>query len=409
MTWMTALPWSADEVIELIKTGNCTTRTANSCKVMRHRLRNDTLVQERYSKIIEDCAKQGFTLQCGNNSKYTDAELELIKKHIVPKGRSKFACMLKMSELKLSDPHNRQAWIYEDSEDTSPIISAEPPKNLDLTMKAIKSLTLAGMNGHLRVKLTERACGGVAGVGKERRACRLALGINAFEDGAGHIDLAANRKIQGLGEGQGKIENGLDVGGHVLAHNAVATGRALNQYAALVAQGYRKSVDLGLHRIAGLGDGLTDTDQKLVQLLVGEHVGQRVHAGGMGDLIKLIQRLSAHAVGGRRGAIQLGILLLQMNELVVELIVLVVRDLGSIVDVVESRVVLQRAAQLLGAGAEGIHIGLFHHLNDSFHGDQSSTRLSLAYVPMSFFVPTLSKTTSISLSAPIGLTDRISP
>lgn len=143
MTWMTALPWSNDEVIELIKTGKCATRSVNSCRVMRHRLRSDTLVQERYSKIIEDCAEQGFTLQSGNNSKYTDAELELIKKHIVPKGRSKFACMIKMTELKLSDPHNRQAWTYED---TSPIISSEPSNNLDLTMKAIKSLISTGMN-----------------------------------------------------------------------------------------------------------------------------------------------------------------------------------------------------------------------------------------------------------------------
>jgi len=144
MSCITAPSWSNDEVIELIKTGNCTTRSANSCRVMRHRLRSDTLVQERYSKIIEDCAEQGFTLQSGNNARYTDAELELIKKHIVPKGRSKFGCMLKMSELKLSDPNNRQAWTYE--EDTSPIISSEPSNNLDLTMKAIKSLTLSGMN-----------------------------------------------------------------------------------------------------------------------------------------------------------------------------------------------------------------------------------------------------------------------
>ena len=151
MIWTTALPWTDDEVIELIKTGNCATRSANSCRVMRHRLRNDTLVQERYRKILENCAEQGFTLQSGNNSKYTDAELELIKKHIVPKGRSKFACMLKMSELKLSDPHNRQTWTYEDTEvDSVPVVAKitqqTTPNELDLTMKAIKSLISTGMN-----------------------------------------------------------------------------------------------------------------------------------------------------------------------------------------------------------------------------------------------------------------------
>lgn len=150
MSYITAAAWSKDEVIELLKTGNCRSRSTNSCRIMKHRLRHDTLVQERYAQIIEECAAQGFSLYQAN-TKYTDAELELIKHHIVPKGRSKFSCMLKMSELKLSDPHNRQAWKYEDSEVVSAPgavkITRESARNeLNLTMKAVKSLISTGMD-----------------------------------------------------------------------------------------------------------------------------------------------------------------------------------------------------------------------------------------------------------------------
>lgn len=151
MSWITALPWSKDEVIELIKTGECATRSANSCRVMRHRLRHDALVQERYADILAECATQGFSLTQVNTKRYTDAELELIKQHIVPRGRSKFSCMLKMTELKLSDVHNKQPWRYEDTRIapvpiTEKITQESMYNNLDLTMKAVKSLISTGMD-----------------------------------------------------------------------------------------------------------------------------------------------------------------------------------------------------------------------------------------------------------------------
>lgn len=149
MSW-TAPQWSKDEIIELLKTGNCRTRSVNSCRIMKHKLRHDTLVQERYAEILEECAEQGLFLT-QVNTKYTDAELELMKQHIVPKGRSIFTCMQKMTKLKLSDIHNRQPWKYEDNEvvsvpDAAKITQESANNDLDLTMKAIKSLTLSGMN-----------------------------------------------------------------------------------------------------------------------------------------------------------------------------------------------------------------------------------------------------------------------
>ena len=150
MSWMTAAPWSKDEIIELLKTGNCTTRSVNSCRVMKHRLRHDTLVQERYAEVLEECAAQGMFLT-QVNTKFTDAELELMKQHIVPKGRSIFTCMQKMAKLKLSDIHNRQPWKFEDNEVVSVPVAAKitqesATNELDLTMKAIKSLISTGMN-----------------------------------------------------------------------------------------------------------------------------------------------------------------------------------------------------------------------------------------------------------------------
>lgn len=151
MSCITAPSWSKDEIIELLKTGKCTARSINSCRVMKHRLRHDTLVQERYRKILEDCAEQGLFLTKCNKTKFTDAELELVKQHIVPKGRSIFTCMQKMAKLRLSDPHNRQAWKFEDTEVDSVPVAAKitqqaTPNELDLTMKAIKSLISTGMN-----------------------------------------------------------------------------------------------------------------------------------------------------------------------------------------------------------------------------------------------------------------------
>ena len=89
--------------------------------------------------------------------------------------------------------------------------------------------------GHLGIQLAQRACGCVAGIGHQGLAVGLALGIEPFEHLAGHIDLAAHGEIQRFGQGQGNIEYGTDVLGHVLAGGSVAAGRALHQHAALVA------------------------------------------------------------------------------------------------------------------------------------------------------------------------------
>ena len=225
------------------------------------------------------------------------------------------------------------------------------------------------LGGDVGVELAQRACGGVAGIGQKGGTISLSLGVEPLKDGAGHIDLAPHHQIQGLGEGEGDIEDGLDVARHVLPRDAVAAGGALGQNTAHVAEGDRQAVDLGLHREGRVGEDLMDAMDKIPQLVVGEHVGEGVHAGGVGDLIELIQGLTAHAVGGGSGIVQLGVVLLQMHQLIVELVVLIVGDDGGIVDVVKLCVVFQLLAKLGGAGAESGHVGGGGHIWASFSGD----------------------------------------
>ena len=120
---------------------------------------------------------------------------------------------------------------------------------------------------------------------------------------------------------------------------------------------------------------------EIPQLVVGEDVGEGVHAGGVGDLLELVQGLTAHAVGGGGGIVQLGVVLLQVDQLVVELIIFIVGDDGGIVDVVLLGVVFQLLAKLLGAGAEGVHVGGDGHNLGSFSGDRGWVYNRLYYRP----------------------------
>jgi hypothetical protein len=69
----------------------------------------------------------------------------------------------------------------------------------------------------------------------------------------------------------------------------------------------------------------------------------------MAYLLELAHRLGRDALGGRIGRDELGMLLLERLQLVIERVVLVVADLGVVEDVVAVGVVVDRLAQLGGA------------------------------------------------------------
>ena len=100
------------------------------------------------------------------------------------------------------------------------------------------------------ILLAERARAGVARVGVERQPGLLALGVDPRELGLGHEHLAADVDRGRLGEAVRDGRDGPQVGRHVLAGRAVAAGRALDEAAALVAQGDGQAVDLELGDVA---------------------------------------------------------------------------------------------------------------------------------------------------------------
>src|SRR5215211_4469828 len=68
----------------------------------------------------------------------------------------------------------------------------------------------------------------------------------------------------------------------------------------------------------------------------------------MRHLVELVERLAAHALGGRVRRAQLGMLGLDVAQLVEERVVFRVGDLRLVEDVVAVAVVLELPAQLLG-------------------------------------------------------------
>ena len=92
--------------------------------------------------------------------------------------------------------------------------------------------------------------GAVAGVGVQRQARLLAFRVDPRELRLGHVDLAPDLERQRLGEALRDGRDGPQVGGHVLAGRAVATGGALDEPPALVAQGDGETIDLELRDVA---------------------------------------------------------------------------------------------------------------------------------------------------------------
>ena len=127
------------------------------------------------------------------------------------------------------------------------------------------------LGGDLGIELAERAGGGVAGVGHEGLALDLTAGIDLLEHAAGHVDLAPDDKTgQLLRQRHGDGADGAEVLRHVLAHLAVAPGRAPDEHAVTVLQGHGQAVHLGLNAVYRAVQ--RHFLQKAADLIVVEHV-----------------------------------------------------------------------------------------------------------------------------------------
>ena len=154
------------------------------------------------------------------------------------------------------------------------------------------------LGGDLGIQLPQGAGGGVAGIGQQRLALDLPPGVDLLEHAARHVDLAPDDEPgQLFRQRHGDGADGAEILRHVLPHPSVATGGAPDEHAVPVFQRHRQAVHLGLHAVSRVLQRYLL--QKAADLIVVEHVLQTLQRHGVGHLLKLRQRLSAHPLGGR--------------------------------------------------------------------------------------------------------------
>ena len=199
--------------------------------------------------------------------------------------------------------------------------------------------------GDLRVELTERACRGISGICHKCLALCLALRVDILKYRSGHIDLASDGKRERFGKSQRYRLNGSQILRYVLADDTVASSRASHELTVLVAERDGQAVDLGLDRVGRRTESIAHLSAKILGLLKGKYVRERVHTRGVCDLFKFIECLAADSLRGRVRIVERGVLFLESFQLGVHHIVFVVGYLGSVVNVVSLRVVIQLTAE----------------------------------------------------------------
>ena len=97
----------------------------------------------------------------------------------------------------------------------------------------------------------------------------------------------------------GNAANGADIGGHILAHHAIAAGRGTNQLTVFVFQTAGKAIDLDLHHILRLYAGFPHAAVKIPQLIIRKCIQQAFHFYRMGHLGQLAAGRAAYLLGRR--------------------------------------------------------------------------------------------------------------
>ena len=212
--------------------------------------------------------------------------------------------------------------------------------------------------GDLRVELAHRAGRGIARIDEQLLAQLGLAPVHALEGGARHVDLAAHFEHVGRFalEHERDAVDRAHVCGDVFAHFAVAARCRPREPALFVAQADGKAVELELRAvlyrgIAGIEPELAPDARIEIGRAAVLRVGLRAdreHRQLVPHRREVLGRCAAHALGGRVGRRELGVLALELYELAEQAVVLGVRDLRRILDVVKAVVKLDLRTQLRG-------------------------------------------------------------
>ena len=150
----------------------------------------------------------------------------------------------------------------------------------------------------------------------------------------------------------------------VLAHRAVAARDGLHELAIAIVRRHGKAVHLQFGHVAELGAAqqFAHAAVEIAQFAFVQGVIQAQHGRAVRHLDETFARLAAHALGGRIGRQQFGMLRLQIAQLAHQRVVFGVADLGLVENVVQVLVVAQRFAQLFDpGGGTSFGIGVSHY------------------------------------------------
>ena len=177
----------------------------------------------------------------------------------------------------------------------------------------------------------------------------------------GHVNLAPDFQIFGsVFQFFGDATDGGHIGGHVLAHHAVAPGGGPNQHAVFVFQATGKTVDLDFYNIFRLEARLPHPAVKVPQLVKAESIQKALHLDGVAHLGKPAAGGAAHMLGGRSLGHQLGEFGFQFAQFLGQSVVFVVFQLRRVLVVVKAVVIFNDSAQFLRA-----FFGLFQFQTNS--------------------------------------------
>ena len=198
----------------------------------------------------------------------------------------------------------------------------------------------------LGVQLPERSRRGVPGVGEEVLSPLLPLAVQAVEHALGHEHLPPDDEPgQLLRQHQRDRADGAEVLRHILPHPAIAPGGALEKHAVPVLQGHAQAVHLGLHAVDRFLQVFRHPSAELPHLLRGEHILKALQGNGVDHLLKALQSLSPHPLGGGVGGDLLRVRRLQLLQAAQHVVVVVVGQGGIVQHVVAVARLIERAAQ----------------------------------------------------------------